>query len=627
MKIITNQLTKSQNKAVYTASGKKNGKPHFTTPTKQVLSKSTDFAQKQLCTGSILNLGLGCGFQCTYCYVPNQMARHAVPGRIQKKAGLSLGEISLLRKNPLPVLESELLYADGSPRFTAKAVVFTSTLVDPCANKEILDLTLGACRLVLQHTPWTIRVLTKSAAVVQLARGLEDFKSRVIYGLSTGTFDDRVARHVENGASLPTARIGALKTMHHEGFQTFGMVCPILPQNDYDRFANEVAERILPHVSENIWAEVINARGEAFKATIAALGKAGAEPTQVKMQRVNDDKAAWEVYARTTFEALAKVIPNERFRFLQYVQKGQSDWWQAQVIRGAVLLGKFRPSAPASATNSVLVAGTSIAISAGQTQCPSPAPHSPAPKSIIGKSSCMKEDPVMMASSQADVGGDVQAADADRAHCDELYKRLWALKIDKILKRMNRLGVRGPRNVLMLNENPSASDMRQVWDFESRKLSEADARSRLLSWRAVLIEGGKLNQEINLYHQLFNQRKRQAWLIGRFAAMREYTAPGRDGMAYRDPYRKITNNPAWSIVVLHSEKCEWKNGRRWPSKRTISYRICLLPKDWQTPLTIESKQTKYNFKTFANLAEQVVYVPGPVADNQDLHPLITATLL
>ncbi len=252
-------------------------------------------------------------------------------------------------------------------------------------------------------------------------------------------------------------------------------------------------------------------------------------------------------------------------------------------------------------------------ISAGQTQYPSPAPHSSAPKSIIGKSSCMKEDPVMMPSSQADVGGDVQPVDADRAHCDELYKRLWALKIDKILKCMNRLGVRGPRNVRMLNENPSASDMRRVWDFESQKVSEADARSRLLSWRAVLIEGSKLNREINLYNQLFSQRKRQAWLIGRFAAMREYTAPGTDGMDDQEPYRKITNNPTWSIVVRYSE--------------TTSYRICLLPKDWQTPLTIESKQTKYNFKTFANLAERVVYVPGPVASNQDLHPLITATLL
>ena len=40
----------------------------------------------------------------------------------------------------------------------------------------------------------------------------------------------------------------------------------------YTQFAAEVAARILPFVTEFAWAEVINARGKSFDATIAALG-------------------------------------------------------------------------------------------------------------------------------------------------------------------------------------------------------------------------------------------------------------------------------------------------------------------------------------------------------------------
>lgn len=336
---LTKTLTEAQQLAVYTYRGIRHGKPHFTTPTKQVLSNSGEFRQKMLCTEPTLNLGMGCGYECRYCYVGALMARHPVVGKIKAQTGLSLGEISLLREDPLVVLERELLYSDGTPRFTNHQVVFTSTSIDPCANKEIMAMTLAACRLILIHTPWTIRVLTKSAAVIVLARDLAEYKDRVIFGLSTGTLNDQVAQQVELRASPPSARIRALETLHREGFQTFGMICPVLPQADYAKFADEVAKRILPFVTESVWVEVINARGKSFDATIAALDDAGDTVTKAAMQLVHDDKAAWENYARATFTAFANVVPAGKYRFLQYVQKGQTTWWRNQVTRGAVLLG------------------------------------------------------------------------------------------------------------------------------------------------------------------------------------------------------------------------------------------------------------------------------------------------
>lgn len=338
-KPMTNQLTPAQQRAQYTdTQTTRNSKPHFIAPTKQVLSYSEEFAKKQLCSGLTINLGMGCGFQCAYCYVPGQMARHPLVNRIRKETGLKLGEISLTRESPAHVLQRELLYADGTPRFRTLEIAFTSTLIDPCANLEILAQTREACLLVLQHTPWSLRVLTKSALVPRLATELQQYKDRLIFGLSTGTFDDTTARFLERGASPPTARLAALKTLHVQGFRTFGMICPVLPQKDYNVFAREVAERVLPFVTDNMWAEVINPRGKSFTQTIEALGKAGNFSAKYGFMRVKNDKCAWEEYARATFAALANVVPASKLRFLQYVQDGTAKWWREQSVKGAVLL-------------------------------------------------------------------------------------------------------------------------------------------------------------------------------------------------------------------------------------------------------------------------------------------------
>jgi len=58
---------------------------------------------------------------------------------------------------------------------------------------------------------------------------------------------------------------------------------------------------------------------------------------------VNKNKSAMEEYARATFLAHAAVVPPEKLRFLQYVQKDHVEWWRSLESRGAVLLGKHAP--------------------------------------------------------------------------------------------------------------------------------------------------------------------------------------------------------------------------------------------------------------------------------------------
>ena len=63
------------------------------------------------------------------------------------------------------------------------------------------------------------------------------------------------------------------------------------------------------------------------------------------LERVSTDRAAWEGYARATYLAHAKVVPPNKFRFLQYVQAGQAGWWREHAHLGAVLLGSHANAA------------------------------------------------------------------------------------------------------------------------------------------------------------------------------------------------------------------------------------------------------------------------------------------
>jgi DNA repair photolyase len=214
--------------------------------------------------------------------------------------------------------------------------------VDVAANLLDARETISACRLILENTHWQIRLLSKSSLLRLVAEELGDYRDRVIYGLSTGTFQDRLAMGFETHASSPTARLRTLHWLQDSGYRTYAMICPSLPQNDYDKFARIAAEAVRSDRCEHVWAEVLNVRGKSLARTCASLLRAGFEPEANALAQVSgeENKGNWEEYARATFLAHASVLPPAKLRFLQYVQPGQADWWQRQKNRGAVLLGK-----------------------------------------------------------------------------------------------------------------------------------------------------------------------------------------------------------------------------------------------------------------------------------------------
>jgi hypothetical protein len=263
--------------------------------------------------------------------------------------------------SPSQIAERQL--RNRPDRFERK-VIYASHSVDVAGNMELVRETVEICKVILEMTNWDIRLLSKSNLLPKVAEGLHmeaplgewldglgeqseigGWKHRVIYGVSTGTLDDGLARAFEAGTPLVSKRLQSLHWLQDNGFWTFGMVCPSLPQADYGKFAREMAAAIRADRCEHVWAEVINLRGESFTRTFRALEAAGMKDECDRLQSVTLCKKAWERYARETFEAHAEVYGGlkgpdgkPKLRFLQYVTPATRDWWAARQSKGAVLL-------------------------------------------------------------------------------------------------------------------------------------------------------------------------------------------------------------------------------------------------------------------------------------------------
>lgn len=316
-----------------------NGKPVLLRDAKSVLTFSEGFAHKKLCSGRgpVLSCGDACVYNCRYCYV-GSVARKFVKATLGDHAHQ---DVVIRRNNALKLLDDNLQKISRAEK-DEKHVCFTSTLVDPAGNMDLVRETAAAVTMILKRTAWDIRILSKSNLLPKIAELIpKEFKHRVIYGVSVGTLDDGLAKAIETGTALVSKRLESLRWLQDNGYRTFGMICPSLPQDDYDQFSRDACAAIRIEKCEHVWAEPLNVRGESAKATIQALRGAGYNVEADMMERVfaPGHEQEWEDYAKATFEAHSKIIGPDKLRFLHYPEKGSLDWWRERRELGAILLG------------------------------------------------------------------------------------------------------------------------------------------------------------------------------------------------------------------------------------------------------------------------------------------------
>ena len=324
------------------------GKEVFQIITHEVIKFESPFAHKLLSDGPTFSLGTTCVYKCCFCYVIPMIRKQAAVQEVLQKIrgdGRTLEDVVIRRRGALDRLYQMLTIEKPKKiNLRKKQVVFTSPLVDPAANMELARETAAACELIFELTNWDVRVLSKSnllPKVVELVP--EKFRQRLIMGVSTGTLDDGLARAFEIGTPLVSKRLASLHRMQEAGYRTYGMLCPILPQADYDAYAEQTLKAVRVDRCEHVWAEVLNVRGDSFTATHKALLDSGYKEEAERLNKVFGPDAgdAWEEYARATFEALTKRVPAGKLRFMQYVDEKSIQWWAKQRARGAVMLGEL----------------------------------------------------------------------------------------------------------------------------------------------------------------------------------------------------------------------------------------------------------------------------------------------
>jgi len=318
------------------------GKPVLMTDSR-ILNLNSGFKHKYLCTGPTFSCGTACAYKCAYCFVEAQVGTKPFVTNVLK--GRNFQDVVIRRNDAVNKLRVELRTARGELKFKmATGVIYGSPLVDIAATEELTKETVEIVQVLLQDTGWEVRLLSKSPLIRKIADSLsKDQKNRVIFGLSTGTIDDEIARAIEPACPAASKRCEALRWLQDNEFRTFAMLCPIMPQ-PMDQFIEKMKDLIRPERCEHVWAEIINVRGLSMQKTIAGLERAGLHQAAADLGAVSGEgkKPAWEKYARDTFQALVKVVPRNadgpKLRFLQYVNKSSSSLWEQHVAHGAVLL-------------------------------------------------------------------------------------------------------------------------------------------------------------------------------------------------------------------------------------------------------------------------------------------------
>jgi DNA repair photolyase len=197
------------------------------------------------------------------------------------------------------------------------------------------DLGRRCLEAVLSQPKWTVRILTKNAAVKQDFDLVERHRDRVLVGLSLTATKDKshIMSVVEPNASLNPERMAVLEEAHRRGLRTYGMLCPLLPGiSDSPGDVDRLVDFVLGCGAEEVFVEPVNGRGPILPDTEEALRAAGYR-TEADAVGAVRHKVGWSPYAtrlvRSVQDALRKRRSLHKLRFLLYPAKlteGDRTW-------------------------------------------------------------------------------------------------------------------------------------------------------------------------------------------------------------------------------------------------------------------------------------------------------------
>ena len=258
------------------------------------IRRTREFEKKKLAQFSV-NVGIKCGHDCYYCSTGAQMRMH----RAFKEVGESPFDYGYSILNP-GIAER---VAQDAHRMGSRGLVQLCTIVDAWAPEaQSYDLGRRCLQAILQEPGWSVRILTKNASVQRDFEVVENYRERVLVGLSlTGTpAKERELAAIERNASPMGDRMAALKEAHRRGLRTYGVLCPLLPGiADDEASVTELVQFCLARGAEEIFTEPVNPRGPGLRLVQEALGVENFTAAAQAVGNVRNHRA-WSAYCATS---------------------------------------------------------------------------------------------------------------------------------------------------------------------------------------------------------------------------------------------------------------------------------------------------------------------------------------
>jgi DNA repair photolyase len=307
---------------------------------KRGIAPTPEFAKKGLASFAI-NVGVKCSHDCRYCST-GAMLRMNQAFKDAGESPFGFGYAIVDPNTP------ERVSRDAG-RIRRRGLIQLCTIVDAWAP-EAQEHQLGrrCLEAVLAEPGWSVRILTKNAAVRADFDLIEAHKDRVLVGLSITATPDKadVAQIIEPNASSNRDRLLAMQDAAARGLRTYAMFCPLLPGvADSPQQIDQLVRFAVEFRAEEAFVEAVNPRGAGLRLCQEALKSHGLVAEAAAIEKIRTRKH-WSQYVVDLIaniqSSMRELWDISKLRFLLYPDRLLPE--HVEIIKkddaGVIWLGK-----------------------------------------------------------------------------------------------------------------------------------------------------------------------------------------------------------------------------------------------------------------------------------------------
>ena len=280
------------------------------------ITRTPGFEEKGLATHAA-NTGLKCGHDCLYCSSGAVCRTHP--------AFRELGEDPFGHGYSIVDPATPERVARDAQRIKQRGLIQFCTLTDPYAPEaKKHELGRRCLEAILSQPGWSVRILTKNAAVIDDFDLLEQHRDRVLVGLSLTATPDKseVNKVIEPNASDIQERMLAMVEARTRDLRVYGMLCPLLPGiADSPQQVDELVRLVAGCGAEEIFVEAVNPRGPGLRHCQEALELWGYDAEAQAIGRIRT-RRHWSRYVleliRNVQASVRRRFDIQKLRFLLY---------------------------------------------------------------------------------------------------------------------------------------------------------------------------------------------------------------------------------------------------------------------------------------------------------------------